>query len=417
MARAGRLPGAPEPDDRVVCHVDMDCFYAACERLREPALRGEPLVVGMGFEPGETIGAVATASYEAREYGVESAQPISEALDRLPRKIDAADDPALDVDEAGFYRPVDMDYYQSVAAEVKAILRERAETIREVSVDEAYLDVTDRVDWDEEGPRAFARDLKETIADEVGVTASVGLAPSKSAAKIASDYDKPDGLVVVRPGEVREFLAPLDVEEVHGIGPVTAAELRDMGVETAGDLAAADPETIQDRFGDRGLEVHRYARGEDERPVEPVGKPKSLSRETADDERKRERVRGLATAVAERAARKDALYQTIGIKVVTPPYDVNTRARSLPGPVENPDLVEEIALDLLAEFEGDRVRKLGVRVSNLSFADEQQASLESWDGDGETTDDGGETSDEPGLGSPPRRTQERQLSLGDFETD
>jgi len=255
------------------------------------------------------------------------------------------------------------------------------------------------------------------------VAASVGVAPSKSAAKIASDYDRPDGLVVVRPGEVREFLAPLDVEEVHGIGPVTAAELRDMGVETAGDLAAADPETIQDRFGDRGLEVHRYARGEDERPVEPVGKPKSLSREsayaeaTADDERKRERVRGLATAVAERAARKDALYQTIGIKVVTPPYDVNTRARSLPGPVENPDLVEEIALDLLAEFEGDRVRKLGVRVSNLSFADEQQASLESWDGDGETTDDGGETSDEPGLGSPPRRTQERQLSLGDFETD
>jgi len=427
MARAARLPGAPEPDDRVVCHVDMDCFYAACERLREPALRGEPVVVGMGFEPGETIGAVATASYEARAYGVESAQPISEALERLPRKIDAAEDPDRDVAEAGFYRPVDMDYYQSVAADVKAILRERAATIREVSVDEAYLDVTDRVDWNESDPRTFGRGLKDAIEESVGVTASVGVAPSKSAAKIASDHDKPDGLVVVRPGEVREFLAPLDVEEVHGIGPVTAAELRGMGVETAGDLAAADPDVIEDRFGDRGLEVHRYARGEDDRAVEPVGKPKSLSREsafaeaTSDDARKRERVRGLATAVAERAARKDALYRTIGIKVVTPPYDVNTRARSLPGPVEDADLVREIALDLLGEFEGNRARKLGVRVSNLTFADEAQASLESWDdeanGDSEAGGDGQDDAADGDRHRPDRpRRRDRQLSLGEFES-
>jgi len=373
----------------------------------------------MGFEPGESVGAVATASYEARAHGVESAQPISEALDLLPRKIDVADDPDLDVSDAGFYRPVDMEYYQSVAADVKEILRERAETIREVSVDEAYLDVTDSVSWDDGEPRAFGQDLRDAIRDAVGVTASVGIAPSKSAAKIASDHDKPDGLVVVRPGEVREFLAPLDVEEVHGIGPVTAAELRGMGVETAGDLAEADPDVIEDRFGDRGLEVHRYARGEDDRPVEPVGDPKSLSREsafaeaTSDDERKRERVLGLATAVAERAARQDALYRTIGIKVVTPPYDVNTRARSLPGPVEDPDLVREIALDLLREFEGDRARKLGVRVSNLSFADEAQASLESWDGEESAGDEGGRS---PGPSTPTRRSQDRQLSLEEFDT-
>jgi DNA polymerase IV (DinB-like DNA polymerase) len=386
MVRAATLPGAPESDeDRVVCHVDMDCFYAACERLREPALRGEPVVVGMGFEPGETIGAVATASYEAREYGVESAQAISEALEKLPRKIDAAEDPDLDVDEAGFYRPVDMDYYQEVAADVKEILRERADTLREVSVDEAYLDVTDRVSWEDGDPERFGRDLKAAIDEAVGVTASVGVAPNMSAAKLASDHDKPDGLVVIQPGEVRDFFEPLDVEEVHGIGPVTAAELRDIGIETAGDLAAADPDRIEDRFGDRGLAVRRYARGEDDRPVEPVGKPKSLSREsafaeeTADPERQRERVRALATAVAERATRKGALYQTIGIKVVQPPYDVNTRARSLPGPVDEPDLVAEVALDLLEEFEGDPARKLGVRVSNLSFADEDQESLDSWD--------------------------------------
>jgi len=422
MARAARLPGAPESDDRVVCHVDMDCFYAACERLREPALRNEPVVVGMGFEPGETIGAVATASYEAREYGVESAQAISEALERLPRKIDAAEDPALNVDDAGFYRPVDMAYYESVAADVKEILRERAAVLREVSIDEAYLDVTDRVDWADDGPREFARELKETIEAEVGVTASVGVAPSMSAAKIASDHDKPDGLVVIRPGEVRAFLAPLDVEAVHGIGPVTAAELRDLGIETAGDLAGADPERIEDRFGERGLAVHQYARGEDDRDVEPVGKPKSLSREssfaeaTADEARKRERVRGLATAVAERAARKDALYRTIGIKVVLPPYDVNTRAKSLPGPVEDGELVEEVALELLAEFEGDRARKLGVRVSNLSFGAEEQVSLESWDEETtESASEEGQTDASDATGEATSHVRRGQLSLGDFE--
>jgi len=385
MERTATLPGTETEDaPSVVCHVDVDCFYAACERLREPALEGEPLVVGMGYEAEEPHGAVATASYEAREFGVESAMAIQEALERLPRKVDAASDPDLFVDEAGFYRPVDMEYYETVSREVRSILRDRAEVLREVSIDEAYLDVSERVDWNE--VEGFARDLRETIQDRVGVTASVGVAPTMSAAKIASDHDKPDGLVVVEPGEVRSFLAPLDVEDVHGVGPVTASAFREMGIETAGDLADADPNVLAERFGDRGVAVHRYARGDDDRDVEPVGDPKSLSREsafadpTSDTERMRERVAGLAAAVAERASRKDALYQTIGIKVVEPPFDVNTRAHSLPGPVDDADLVEDVALDLLEEFEEARVRKLGVRVSNLSFTGEDQASLRQYEG-------------------------------------
>ncbi len=259
-----RLPGAPDEEgpDRVVCHVDMDCFYAACERLREPGLEGEPLVVGMGYEGGESHGAVATASYEAREFGVESAMPISEALERLPRRVDVEDGKgsedggndgvadegrdAGEVERTGHYRPVDMEYYESVADEVKGILHDLPGTVREVSIDEAYLDVTP-VGWDE--TEAFAADLKGRIEREVGVVASVGVAPNMSAAKIASDHDKPDGLVVVRPGEVREFLAPLDVEALHGVGPVTAGELRGMGVETAGDLAVAGPAELAERFG------------------------------------------------------------------------------------------------------------------------------------------------------------------------
>ena len=424
-----RLPGAPESEeraDRVVCHVDMDCFYAACERLREPALVGEPIVVGMGYGEGEGHGAVATASYEARSFGVESAMPISEALDLLPRRDDA-DGP----DEGtGHYRPVDMGYYESVAAEVKTVLHDTAETVREVSIDEAYLDVTATIGWDSEedeesddAARAFAVELKRRIEAEAGVVASVGVAPNMSAAKIASDHDKPDGLVVVPPGEVREFLAPLDVAALHGVGPVTARELREMGIETAGDLAATDPRTLTDRFGTRGRELHERAGGRDDRPVEPRGDPKSLSNESAfvdatdDPDRKREKVRELAASVADRARSRGALYKTIGVKVVTPPYDVNTRARSLSGAVDDPDLVERVALDLLAEFDDERVRKLGVRVSNLEFGGEQ-AKLGTYAGRSTgTSSDGSEagTGEEADrTGGDPDRSRRGQTTFGDF---
>ena len=394
-----RLPGVGEDDARIVLHVDMDCFYAACERLREPELVGEPVVVGMGYEPGESHGAVATASYEARSRGIESAQAISTALERLPRVEDGSDDAESTAETVvrGHYRPVDLAHYESVSDAVRAVLHDCAAVVREVSIDEAYLDVTDRTGWERVGGRTlaegYARHVKERITEEVDVTASVGVAPNMSAAKVASDHDKPDGLVVVEPGEVREFLAPLDVEAVHGIGPVTARELRGMGVETAGDLAAAAPRTLDARFGERGREIRAFARGEDSRPVTPVGRPKSLSREsafteaTAAAEEKRERVETLAAAVADRATREGALYQTIGVKVVTPPFDVNTRARSLPGPVADPDLLREVALSLLAEFEGEEVRKVGVRVSNLAFTADEQASLDGWDDAGAATTD------------------------------
>jgi DNA polymerase IV (DinB-like DNA polymerase) len=415
----GTLPGTERDDpDRIVLHVDMDCFYASCERRKEPALAGEPVVVGMGYEAGETHGAVATASYEAREYGVESAQPISQALERLPRMAaatgegDVERDPDLDPAECGYYRPVDMDYYQSVSEEVKAILHDCADTVREVSIDEAYLDVTDRTSWARtpDGSRTlaegFARHVKNRIDDEVGVPASVGVAPNMSTAKVASDHDKPDGLTVVEPGSVREFLAPLPVETVHGVGPVTARRLAAMDIETAGDLAAADPAELGAEFGERGRELYARARGEDDRPVEPTGRPKSLSRESAfteatdDEDAKREKVRKLAADVADRARRKGALYRTIGIKVVEPPFDVHTRASSLPGPVDDPDLVAEVALDLLAEFADREVRKLGVRVSKLDFGETDQSSLDGWGDADEASGD-----EFPGAASATARTE------------
>ena len=427
------LPGTVDDDtdtsDRVVFHVDMDCFYASCERLRRPALDGEPLVVGMGYEDGETIGAVATASYEARAFGVESAMPISEALELLPRQADAnADDPeAPDPDETGRYLSVDLDFYKDVAGDVKAVLRDCADVVREVSIDEAYLDVTDRTAWDVAGAEVgteeeraatggeasrngpppstaagpadartlaegYARHVKERIEREAGVPASIGVAPNMSTAKVASDADKPDGLVVVPPGSVDEFLAPLPTAEIHGVGPVTERTLATMGIETADDLAAADPDRLDEELGDRGLDLHRRASGDDDREVTPTGLPKSLSREsslsaTDDDERKRETVTALAADVARRARERGCLYRTIGIKAVEPPFDVNTRAQSLPGPVDDPELVESVALDLLKEFDDDRIRKLGVRVSNLDFAESDQATLGGFESSGERTAD------------------------------
>ncbi|QSG12257.1 Family Y DNA polymerase [Halapricum desulfuricans] len=418
MPERARLPGVDRRPEQIVCHVDMDCFYAACERLREPQLRGEPVVVGMGYEDGDDHGAVATASYEARAFGVESAMAISEALERLPRRAETDGTGASERDsaeETGYYRPVDMDYYESVSEDVRAILRDSADVVRAVSIDEAYLDVTDRTDWD--GVEGVARNLKARIESAVGVVASVGVAPTMSAAKIASDADKPDGLVVVEPGDVREFLAPMDVEAVHNVGPVTARELREMGIQTAGDLADSDPDRLVDRFGERGREIYRFARGEDAREVTPRDDPKSFSRESAfsepvaDIDLVYERVRTLATAVAERARRESALYQTIGIKVVTPPYDVHTRARSLSGPVDDPELVEAIATDLLAEFDDARVRKVGVRVSKLSFTDREQASLDGFDDSDEQA--GQEQGDRSNRG-PEHTRDDDQLTLSDF---
>jgi DNA polymerase IV (DinB-like DNA polymerase) len=390
---SSELPTSPDGDGGkdVVLHVDMDCFYVACERLRNPSLEEEPVVIGMGYEEGTTEGVVATASYEARDYGVDSAVPIAHALEDLPPDV-------------GHILPVDMSYYKSVSEEVSEILFDEADTVRVVSVDEAYLDVTDKINWD--NVEAFARRIKDRIKEEVGIIASVGVAPNMSAAKIASDHDKPDGLLIVRASELRDFLAPLDIEEVHEVGPETARELRQDGVETAGDLAETDPELLEDQYGKRGRKIYRYARGEDNREVSPADPPKSFLRDSAfsepieEPEQKCRQVRILAQGVAERAHSKDAMYQTVGIKVVTPPFDISRRSKSLSGPGDDPDLVERVALELLQEFMDDPVRKLGVTVRNLTYSDQQQASLSGWDESSElnetwTTKDQSEGTDDP----------------------
>jgi len=397
-------------EPRVILHVDMDCFYAACERLRHPELEGESIVVGMGYQEGETSGVVATASYEARDHGVNSTDPVEVAVEQLPP---VSFNP--DTEPAGHYFPVDMDYYKSVSSDVKEILHDEGETVREVSVDEAYLDASECVDWNE--VEEYAATLKQRIEDEVGIVASIGVAPNMSAAKVASDHDKPDGLCIVRPGGVQEFFAPLDLEEVHEIGPETAKELRELGIETAGDLAEANLDLLRERYGKRGEKIYRYARGEDAREVTLSDPPKSFLRDSAFDdptddvERQREQIKTLAHGVAQRAQEHGAMYQTIGIKVVTPPFDISRRSDSLSGPVDDPDLVERAALELLEEFQGQEIRKIGVFVRNLDYSDQEQADLGSWGSKSEGAEKSSDTTDK----SQTSETEvETQSSLTDF---
>jgi DNA polymerase IV (DinB-like DNA polymerase) len=206
-----------------------------------------------------------------------------------------------------------------------------------------------------------------------------------SAAKIASDHDKPDGLTIVPPADVRSFLSALPIADLHGVGPVSAKALSEMGIHTIGDLAEADIESIESRFGERGRELHNRARGIDDRDVTERPEPKSLSRETSfgepesDFRRVEQQVMALARAVTSRVEQNGALYRTAGVKVVTPPYDVHTREYTFSGPINESDLLRETARSLLEEFDGETIRKVGVSVSNLSFPDNEQSDLDTWE--------------------------------------
>ena len=246
---------------RQILHADFDAFYASVEQLDNPGLRGKPVAVG-GSSEGR--GVVAAASYEARRYGVRSAMPMRTALQRCPDLIRV---------DARFGR------YAEVSRRVMDIFRDITPLVEPLSMDEAYLDVTDSV-TPERSPEVIARALKERVKWELGLTISVGAGASKSVAKIASDLDKPDGLTVVPPGTEAEFLAPLPVGTLPGVGPKTQERLKVEGVITIGDLAALGDDWLLRTLGRNGGYMKRLALGQDDRPVQTERDTKSVSSET-----------------------------------------------------------------------------------------------------------------------------------------
>jgi nucleotidyltransferase/DNA polymerase involved in DNA repair len=347
---------------RTILHLDMDAFFAAVEQRDRPGLRGKPVVIGADPQGGRGRGVVSTASYEARRFGVGSAMPISQAWRLCPQAV---------------YLPPDMDKYAAESKLVMEILRRVSDVVEPVSIDEAFLDVTASARAIGDGP-TIARRLKDAIRAERQLTASVGVAPSKLVAKIASDMQKPDGLVVVVAGTESAFLAPLPVRRLWGVGPKMEEQLAKVGVVTVGDLAALDPSRLERRLGTHGHDLQRLARGEDDRPVvaEPAG-AKSLGqehtydRDTADAARLRATLLSLADAVAARLRAHGLRARTVTLKYRDEGFYTTTHARTVPEPTDSGAVLFDVARALLVDVHraGRRVRLLGIYASH--FGDER----------------------------------------------
>ncbi|MDH3402063.1 MAG: DNA polymerase IV [Acidobacteriota bacterium] len=353
-----------EPHVRRILHCDMDCFYAAVHMRDDPRLRGKPVVIGGS---PERRGVVAAASYEARAFGVRSAMPCARARRLCP--------------EALFIAP-DFPRYREESAAVVAIFREFTPVVQVVSIDEAYLDVTDHLaPWG--SATAVAVEIRRRVSAERGLTVSVGVGPNRLVAKIASEADKPDGLTVVKPGRVRAFLDPLPVRALPGVGPATEARLEREGWTTIAQLRALAPGELERRFGRHGRRLERFARGEDDRPVRTHRERRSLSSETTFDrdledlDRVHAEVGRLAESVARGLGKRDLSARTVTLKVRYDDFTTVTRSQTLPVPTADAGAVCRVARALVARTEAGRraVRLLGVGGSNLVTGQIEQLDL------------------------------------------
>jgi DNA polymerase-4 len=350
-------PSAKPPRSRTILHVDMDAFFAAVEQRDRPELRGRPVIVGADPKGGRGRGVVSTASYEARRFGVGSAMPISEAWRRCPH---------------GVYLRPDIAKYARVSEEVMTILHDFTDLVEPVSIDEAFLDVTRSARAFGTGD-AIARRIKDGVRARTRLTASVGVATSKLVAKVASDMRKPDGLVVVAPGDEVAFLAPLPIRRLWGVGPKMAEQLARLGVVTIGDLAALPPRRLERRLGTHGEDLQRLARGEDDRPVAAVaadarslGQEHTYDRDTDDPERLRATLLQLADAVAARLRAHGLRARTLTLKYRDEDFRTTTHARTLREPTDSGSGDFQHAGALFADVHrGRRVRLLGVYASHF----------------------------------------------------
>jgi nucleotidyltransferase/DNA polymerase involved in DNA repair len=346
---------------RTILHLDMDAFFAAVEQRDRPELLGKPVIIGADPKGGRGRGVVSTASYEARRFGVGSAMPISQAWRRCPH---------------GVYLHPDMDKYARESERLMAVLRRVTDLVEPVSIDEAFLDVTGSARAFGDGA-TIARRLKEAIRAETQLTASVGVASSKLVAKIASDMQKPDGLVVVPPGTQAAFLEPLPVRRLWGVGPKLEELLARLGVVTIGDLARLDPTRLERRLGTHGHDLQRLARGEDDRPVaaEPwearsLGQEHTYDRDLADRARLRATLLELADAVATRLRKHGLRARTITLKYRDEDFHTTTHARTLREATDSGSALFETVWTLFGEVHrGKRVRLVGIYASH--FGDER----------------------------------------------
>src|SRR5215467_4858110 len=339
---------------RRIIHVDMDAFYASVEQRDNPALRGKPLAVG--GQPSQR-GVVAAASYEARAFGVHSAMSMAQAVRLCP---------SLTIVRPDFAR------YKAASQAVFSIFREVTPLVEPLSLDEAYLDVTENA-WHEPLATPVARRLKERIRAETGLTASAGVAPNKFLAKVASGWKKPDGLTVISPERVEPFLQRLPVDALWGVGPVTAKKLRARGIERLVDVRAMDAQVLRETVGSMADWLRQLSNGIDERPVVPHREAKSSGSESTypedltDIEVIRQEIVGMVSSAVSWLARKDLFARTVTIKVRYGDFTTITRSHTA-APTRDETDVGVRAVALLSKTEAGRrpIRLLGVSVHNLS---------------------------------------------------
>lgn len=343
-----------EPRPKQIIHLDMDAFYPAVEVLDNPALKGKPVIVGGTKERG----VVSSASYEARKFGIHSAQPMATAMRLCPE---------------GIFLPVRMSRYKEVSRRVFDIFYRFTPLVEPISIDEAFLDVTGSTRLFGE-PVEIAKKIKQMVLEETGLTVSAGVAPSKFVAKIASDIDKPHGLTVVPPDRIRDFLDPLAIKKMWGVGKVTQEALARLNIRTFGDLSQVPVKVLEQEFGKQGLKMHLLSMGIDEREVAPEHDAKSIGHEetflqdTIDADVAKKELLSLANRVAHRMRREAVNGRTITLKVKYTDFVQITRSATLPQSTDDGQEIYSTACCLLKKTDvGERpVRLLGISLSQLS---------------------------------------------------
>lgn len=334
--------------------MDMDAFFAAVELKRHPELKGKPLVIGGRGDPSQR-GVVSTASYEARKFGIHSAMPLRTAYRLCPQAI---------------FLAVDFEAYERESLRFKAVLREITPIMEDVGIDEAFLDITELP----ESSEAIAGRIKTKVREATGLTCSIGIAPNKLLAKIASDLDKPDGLTILSEQDIRTRIWPLPARKLPGVGPKTEERLREIGIETIGDVAGTALHTLVNRFGPaQGNHLYLAARGVDESPLVTRWQPKSSSREItfpydiADRQLLLRTLRDLTAEVVEHIRFEAYRCRTVTVKIRFADFKTHTRERTLKQPTDQLQPIESAALNCFSHFVlNKRVRLLGVRLGDLS---------------------------------------------------
>jgi DNA polymerase IV (DinB-like DNA polymerase) len=352
---------------RIVIHVDMDHFYSAVEEREHLEYKGKPVVVGADPKEGTGRGVVSTCNYEARKFGIRSGMPISRAWKRCPDAV---------------YLQPDFKLYGKVSSKIMTTLRKYADKFEQWGFDEAFLDISSKA-RDFKNAKGIAQAIKQEILDKEELTCSIGVGPNKLVAKIASDFEKPDGLTVVEEEAVQEFLAPLPVRKLLWVGKKTERRLNEMGIRTIGDLAAYDVSALTEKFGVLGAQYHLMAHGIDESEVKEREEVKSVGREvtfeedTSDLDLILRTLDELNEAVHKEVVSLKMLFRTVTVKVRFENFETHTHGKTLPFPTKRLQDIQKTTRELIEEYlhQGRMIRLIGVRASNFVSHKEQKTLL------------------------------------------